>query len=476
MPSKELREQRVKIAADMAIVSTEITDQLAKEKGQRDEGKLAEARKKFDLMDADVASIKVKIDEMEDDEARVAKAAALDAELRKSRKPPETAQPGDIGLPGAGGFDDPAVAERYKKAFRNYLKFGWAARPDKGIYGITQEDRNTLTPYSQQVEVTAADMGRARELRDMGSGGQGAYPGATTGFFVPVGFTMAIEEALKYYGDMLNVGEILPTATGQPLPYPTDNDTTIMGELIGEGQQVTTQDVSIGQITLGAWKFSSRLVKVSLELLQDSAFDLESYLIKKFATRLGRILNNQFTIGTGTSAPQGIIVGATLGIGSGTTPVLIGNDNLTSPDTTQQVGYQDLVNLEHSVDPLYRRTGKTLTAKWMFHDSTLRYIKTLKDLFGRPLWVPSVEVNATDKILGYTYSINNDMATLAANNITVAFGALEKYLIRRVMDMRVLRLEERFADYGQVAFLAFTRYDARLLDAGTHPVKYIQQS
>ena len=71
------------------------------------------------------------------------------------------------------------------------------------------------------------------------------------------------------------------------------------------------------------------------------------------------------------------------------------------------------------------------------------------------------------------YSINNDMATIAPNAITIAFGALDKYLVRRVKDLSILRLVERFADYGQIAFLGFSRYDANLLDAGTHPVKYL---
>jgi HK97 family phage major capsid protein len=81
-----------------------------------------------------------------------------------------------------------------------------------------------------------------------------------------------------------------------------------------------------------------------------------------------------------------------------------------------------------------------------------------------------------DTILGYGYSINNDMAQLAANAKTVVFGPLDKYVIRRVREMSVLRLVERFADYGQVAFLAFMRADGQLLDAGTHPVMYLQQS
>ena len=294
---------------------------------------------------------------------------------------------------------------------------------------------------------------------------------------MPVGFVNRIEEALKFYGDMWNQAEILDTATGQPLPFPTDNDTTVAGEIVGEGQQVSTQDVSLGQIMLSAYKFSTKMVKVSIELLQDSAFDLEAFLVKKFGTRLGRISNTKFTIGGGPSniagsplvaapEPTGILTAST---SSGQT--VIGDDNATTPDPTNQVGYLDLVNLEHSVDPLYR-----MGAKYMMHDSTLRFLKTLKDKFGRPLWVPAMASGQVDTINGYGFSINNDMDQLGHLKKSVAFGPLDKYLIRRVKEMSVLRLVERFADFGQIAFLGFARYDGNLIDAGTHPVKYLQNS
>lgn len=440
MTVKEMRERRGKLAHDMAELTSNFTP---------------ENKVKFAALDAEQAGLKEQIDAIE-------RAAALEAETRATGAPPN-------GRP-SNGQPNEDQEKRYNEAFSRYLKHGWAPRPDKGIRGISDEDRSVLGRRTQRVQLDGNDLGNLNtEFRDFNVGALGgAYPGSTTGFFVPVGFVNKIEEALKYYGDMLNVAETMETATGQQLPYPTDNDTTNMGELIGEGQQVTTQDVSIGQIMLGAYKFSSKLVKVSIELLQDSAFDLESYLTKKFGIRLGRILNNQFTVGTGNNAPQGVITAATVGLSSGTTPAFQGNDNITETTATAQttVGYLDLVNLEHSVDPLYRPG-----AIYMFHDSTLQYIKTLKDLYGRPLWAPGMTAGNPDRINGYAYSINNDMSPLGAGNTCVAFGQMKKHLLRKVKDMTVLRLEERFADYGQIAFIAFSRWDSRLLDAGTHPVK-----
>lgn len=352
-----------------------------------------------------------------------------------------------------GNFEDPEPPQtkrdkERREAFRSYLKHGLLPN-SYGDRGISADQRELLF-----------------EMRDMGTGGQGAYPGATSGFFVPVGFAGQFEAALKYYGGMLQAAKIWDTATGNPIPYPSVDDTTVIGEQVDENAPVSGADVPVSQIMYGAFKYSSKLVKVSIELLQDSAFDLESFLTEQFAIRIGRILNKKFTTGVGTTEPWGIATQAT---SSGQT--VIGDDNASTPDPTRQVGYLDLVNLEHSVDPLYRPGSK-----FMMHDNTLSSLKKLKDNYGRPLWNSGLADRVPATINGYPYVINNDMATLAQTSPasarkTVLFGPLDKYLIRRVKQMSVLRLVERFAENGQVAFLAFARYDGGTLDAGTHPVR-----
>ena len=282
---------------------------------------------------------------------------------------------------------------------------------------------------------------------------------------------------------MLQVSKILDTATGNPLPYPTTNDTTVTGAIVAEGSQVSEADVSVGHIIFGAYKFSTNMVKVSLELLQDSAFDMEGFLKDQFAIRLGRILNTKFTVGAGTTEPLGLITAiaaslpspqaASSGVAIGTPLIAAGSSTNTGGTETggHSIGSSDLINLEHTVDPLYRRG-----AKFLMNDSTLRQIKTLLDKYGRPLWLPGLASGSPDTIDGYEYAVNNDMAAIAPSAVTVAFGPMEKYLIRRVRELAVLRLVERYPDYGQVAFLGFARYDGNLLDAGTHPIYLIQAS
>ncbi len=343
--------------------------------------------------------------------------------------------------------EDPKQKE-HRRAFGNYLRHG-VARLDPA-------DREILN-----------------EFRDMGTGGQGAYPGATApgGFLVPVGFTDSIVEALRYYGPLLNdnVVTILDTTTGAVLPFPTSDDLNVYAEILGENQQATTADVNIGQIMMGAYKYSSRMVKVSLELLQDSAFSIEDFLISAFARRFGRTLVNHFTVGTGAanSMPMGILT-STLANGNLVTAVgSSANDGTAAGGNT--IGSDDLINLEHSIDPLYRPN-----ASYMMNDSTWKAIRRVKDKYGKPLYEAPLIANAPATIGGYPIYINPNLDSLqlapsspqVARN-TVLFGDFKRFLVRRVKQMSILVLTERYADMAQTAYIAFARYDSSPMFGGT---------
>lgn len=359
----------------------------------------ADTRTKYDAIMADV-------DALLGDITRSEKSEAMDAELRASVRPP-VANPGE----GVGTADEQRKAA-HSAAFRKYVRTG------------DSSELRTYTPMSDAV--------------------QGA-------FIVPVGFQYELEEALKAYGGMRQVARLLPTATGNQLPWPTSNDTGTTGEQVSENVAVSLANPNISNITLNAWKYSTKMVQVSNELLQDSAFDIEAYLRSLFVERLGRITNNHFTVGVGTTQPKGLAVAAVAG---------------PTSEVTLAVSYNDLVELEHSVDPAYR-----FGAKFMFKDSTLKLIKKLKDSQGHPLWSAAIKDNAPDTILGYPYQINQDMPAVGTGNNCVLFGALNKYIIRSVKELAILRLSERFAEFFQTAFIGFARYDGNLIDAGTNPVK-----
>src|SRR5208282_3814552 len=206
-------------------------------------------------------------------------------------------------------------------------------------------------------------------------------------------------------------------------------------------------NVLASQVTFGAYKGSTGLVRVSLELMQDSAFSLEAFLKEAFAVRLGRGYEYYLTLGTGSNAPLGIIPAITASNpGIVTAAGQFNSGAATGNTSANSIGYQDLVNLIHSVDPTYRRG-----AKLMFHDQTLASFKRLVDSFGRPLWVPSVKEGEPNMLCGYPYVINQAFPQIAASAAgVVAFGQWSKFVARKVRDLSIVRLDERFADYGEV--------------------------
>lgn len=291
----------------------------------------------------------------------------------------------------------------------------------------------------------------------------GTTSGGVGGYTVPDEMMRQLEVSLLAFGGARQVATVLRTDSGAALPIPTVNDTANKGAILTENSAASEQDMTFAQLVLDAYKYSSKYILVSVELLQDSSINVAQFLGQALANRIGRITNDHFTTGTGSSQPNGIVTASGLGKtgASGQTATII---------------YDDLVDLEHSVDPAYRAG-----ARFMLPDAMLKVIKKIKvpqfsgDTAGYPLWQPGLVVGQPDTILGYPFTINQSMASPTASAKTVVFGALDKYLIRDVRDVTLLRLDERFAEYHQVAFLAFSRHDGDLLDAGTDPVKhYIQ--
>jgi HK97 family phage major capsid protein len=303
---------------------------------------------------------------------------------------------------------------------------------------------------------------------------EGTAP-STGGTLIPPAFQRNLEIALKYYAPFTEYAEIIDTPDGAPMIWPLSSTVNREAQLVAEGGSVTDTDINTSKVTFGAYKFGD-LVKVGLEISQDSFTSVDGLVVDAFALSFGRGLSRKFTTGAGTTEPTGIVTAATAG------PTTIGDDNQTTPDPTTQIGYYDMLNLLHSVDPAYRQQPG---AKWMFTDSTLLALQKLKDKFGHPLWQPSFTSDAPDRILNKPYIINTYMDEIGpvgnpagspptgGGNKPVLFGDLSRYKVRRVKNMTVQRLVERYAEFGQVGIIAWARYDGNLLDAGTHPVKYL---
>ena len=125
-----------------------------------------------------------------------------------------------------------------------------------------------------------------------------------------------------------------------------------------------------------------------------------------------------------------------------------------------------MIRLEHTVDPAYRAG-----ARYMFHDSTLSQLRRAKDGDGNYIWQPGTTAGAPGTVNGWPYTINQDMPVFAANATSILFGQLKNYIIRDVMGVSIIRLDELYALQGQVAFIGFNRCDGLLVHAGTNPVQ-----
>lgn len=310
----------------------------------------------------------------------------------------------------------------YERAFDGYLR--------RGASQLSHDQRSVLDKY---------------EFRDLSVGTNTAG-----GYTVPPGFAQRITDAMKAYGGMLEVANVIDTDSGQPLVWPTADDTGNVGAILAENTAAPTQDLTFGQKTISAFMYTSGMVKVSFQLLNDSAFDLNAWLPEKFAQRIGRAVNAHFTVGTGGGTqPSGLVPNLTVGkVGAAGQLLTVTGD--------------DLIDLIHSIDPAYRN-GRS---RFMMADSSIKAVRKLKNTDGNYLWQPSLQTGAPDTLLGYPVTINQDMPAMAANAKSIAFGDFNAaYVIRRVQGVGVKRFDERFADALQVGFLSFARYDGVVDDS-----------
>jgi HK97 family phage major capsid protein len=305
--------------------------------------------------------------------------------------------------------------------------------------------------------VGASDVSAWRQANDEHRAAFGSGSGAIGGYSVPDSMMQSLEVAQLAYSNIRSVARVIRTDGGGPLPFPTINDTGNTGALLGENTQVTELEPSFSQLVLDAYKFSSKSILVSVEFLQDTSIDAAAEIGRMLGERLGRITNSYFTTGTGTSQPKGVVAGA--------------YDSTVTAASSTLYTHDELLDVIHAVDPAYRPQ-----ARFMFNDTTLKNLQKIKvlqysgDTVGMPLWRPGLTDGAPNTILGYPYVINQQMASPGSGNKSVIFGDFSKFIIRDVRDIVLMRLDERYADYHQVAFLAFSRADSDVLDAGTHPI------
>lgn len=402
-------------------------NQIAYEQGEiveRDDA-TAEDWERWDKLDEDFRAKDAELRRLETQLRRNEERDEIDPETRVVPQPEES--PEEVRGRALLATDE------YRNAWENWARLGNGE--------LSAEDRSILQNAQHNVS--------RDELRALG-----IATGSIGGYAVPEGFLNEIEREMLFFGSMMEVARVIRTSTGNPLPWPTVDDTSNTGRLIAENTTVTQTDVSFGQKQLNAFLYSSDAVLVPYTLMQDEAIGLEDLLASLLGERLGRIENTHWTTGTGTGQPEGI-----------TTNVTTGKTGATGQTAT--VTSDDLIDLIHSVDRAYRQMGRVAGGaargpRFMMHDLSLAIVRKLKDGEGRPIYQFSDREGEPDRLHGYPVSINNDVPQMAADAKSILFGDFFRgYIIRIVRDMQLLRLTERYADALQVGFFAFMRMDGR---------------
>ena len=333
--------------------------------------------------------------------ARMERREALDAELNKPVSQPITGKPaGDQQAEKKGRASD-----EYKRNFWNAMR----------LQGNPYEIRNALQE---------------------GTDSEGGY-------LVPDEYERTLVQALEEENVFRRLAKVIQTSSGdRKIPVVATKGTA---SWIDEEGAYTESDDSFDQVSIGAYKLGT-MIKVSEELLNDSVFDLESYISREFARRIGAKEEEAFFVGDGSGKATGIFA-ATGGAQTGVTAA-----------SSTAITADELIDLFYSLKSPYRKN-----AVWILNDSTIKAIRKLKDNNGQYLWQPSLVAGTPDTILGRPVKTSAYMPAIAAGAKTIAFGDFSYYWIADRQGRSFKRLNELYAANGQVGFLGSQRVDGKMI-------------
>ena len=415
---KELREKQ-------ATIVTEARERLDQISAATDEARAKELETQHDAAMAEHDRLE-KLIEREEHVVKLEKRA----EEERAKKRPISTNDGE-----GRGQDDGDTLE-YRHVFHKFLAHG--ADPME----LTSEERAVLkagvAPKAEfRMQVTT-------------SGGPGGYT-------VPVELNDEIIKTMKDWGPMYDdaICTVLNTASGNQINLPTIDDTSVTAEKHTEGTALTDdggKDATFGQKRLDAYVYDTEFVKFSMELAQDSIFNMEALLGGLLGERLARIANKELTVGDGSGDPNGVATASSLG---------------KTAAAVAAITADEVIDLLHSVNAAYRRSPK---ARFMFADTTLAALRKLKDGQGNYLWqMGDVKTKQPGTLLGYPYSINDDMDSLAAAKKVMLFGDFSKYFVRKVGSPVIGVLRERF--WPDLGIAGLIRFDGELGD--TAAIKHL---
>jgi HK97 family phage major capsid protein len=352
----------------------------------------AEDNTTYEKMEADVINLGKEIDRLE-------RQQTIDLELAKAINTPITNKPTQNGESKTG-----RASEEYKSSF-------WKQMRNKTDFEV----RNAL---------------------QIGQDSEGGY-------LVPDEFERTLVEALNEENIFRQLAKVISTSSGdKKIPVSTSKGNASWVE---EEGLIPESDDTFGQVSIGAFKLAT-IIKVSEELLNDSAFNLEQYIAKEFARRIGAKEEEAFFSGDGTGKPTGILAAA----GGGEVGVTAASATAITLD--------EVMDLFYSLKSPYRKR-----ATFLMHDSTVKAVRKLKDGSGQYLWQPSITAGTPDTILNVPVRTSADMPAIAAGAKSIAIGDFSYYWVADRQGRAFKRLNELYAATGQIGFMASQRVDGKLV-------------
>ena len=357
------------------------------------------------------------MDRMGKEIARLEKLEALDVQMSRATSKPLTS------APVAAPTEDEAPVSKTGRGTKDYTKNFWRVMRSKSV------------PHEV---MNALQVGTETEV----------------GYLVPYEYERTLVQALEEQNIFRQLAHVIHTSSGdRKIPVVASKGTA---QWIDEEAQYPESDDSFGQVSIGAYKLAT-MIKISEELLNDSVFDMPSYIATEFARRIGAAEEEAFFTGNGTGRPLGILAetgGAQVGV---------------TGAKADAVTFDEVMDLFYSLRSPYRRN-----AVFIMNDATVKALRKLKNGNGDYIWQPSVTAATPDTILNRPVYTSGFMPTLATGNKTILFGDLGYYWVADREGRSFKRLNELYAPTGQVGFLASQRVDGKLILP--EAVKVLQQA
>jgi HK97 family phage major capsid protein len=380
-------------------------------------GLTGEETAEYERMDSEFATLETRIERLKDQRER--QRSLAEAEAKR----------GGVFDPNRDGDPNASEAQRaYSAAFDRYLRHG--------MQELTDGERALLRKGFATAD---EDGGEARDLS--------AGVVANGGYTVPQGFYNKLVNKLELVSNVRVAGATrLETASGNPLPIPKVT-AHAAASWAAELSTLAAADDTFAQTILNAYK-AVKLIKVSLELLEDSGVNIEDYIASEIGRAIGRLEGDAFATGASgsTTTPEGVINKATIGV----TTAAAGGLVYTS---------DEFVDMVYSLTRPYR-DGAT----WLMSDGLMKLARKLKDTTGQYLWQPAYTKGEQESLLGYPVYVEPTYANPGSAVLTATFGNHSGYFIRDVGNFRLFRLNERYMDTGEVGFLGWHRTDGDLID------------